>query len=93
MSLSAQQVQLIQDSFAKVEAISETAAELFYAQLFEYDPKLKMLFKGNMKDQGKKLMSTLKVAIARLNDLNSLIPVLEKLAAKHVDYGVRACQH
>jgi len=40
---------LVQQSFARVEPIAETAAELFYGKLFELDPKLRALFKGDMK--------------------------------------------
>ena len=89
MSLTARQVELIQNSFAKVAPISDTAAQIFYAKLFEFDPYLEPLFKGDMSQQGRKLMSTLKVATGGLNDLPALVPVLEQLADRHVGYGVR----
>lgn len=89
MSLTPQQITLIQASFSKVEPIADQAAEIFYSKLFEYDPSLKPLFKSNMKDQGRKLMSTLKVAVSSLTDLDKLVPVLQGLAVKHVDYGVK----
>jgi hemoglobin-like flavoprotein len=89
MSLTAHQVSLVQDSFAKVEPIADKAAEIFYAKLFEYDPYLRPLFKGSMVAQGSKLMQTLKVAVAGLNNLSAIVPVLENLAVKHVGYGVR----
>lgn len=89
MSLSARQIQLIQSSFSKVVPIADTAAEIFYAKLFEYDPSLKALFKSDMKNQGNKLMMTLKAAVGSLNDLNNLVPVLENLAKKHITYGVK----
>jgi len=90
MSITARQKQLIQQSFAKVEPISDDAARIFYRKLFEYDPSLRPLFKGSMKQQGQKLMSTLKVAVASLDDLDALVPVLQQLARKHVGYGVSA---
>ena len=89
MSISARQIQLVQESFAKVEPIAEKAAEIFYATLFEYDPGLKSLFKKDMKSQGSMLMGTLKLAVNGLNDLDSLVPVLQKLAERHVNYGVK----
>jgi hemoglobin-like flavoprotein len=90
MPISERQKQLVQQSFAKVEPIAEQAAEIFYTTLFEYDPSLKPLFKNSMKAQGQKLMATLKVAVAGLDDLDRLIPVLHKLAERHVAYGVQA---
>lgn len=90
MSLSPRQIQLIQQSFAKVEPIADQAAEIFYNKLFEFEPSVRPMFKGNMQNQGRKLMSTLKIAVKALNDLDALVPVLQKMAVKHVDYGVRA---
>lgn len=89
MAITEKQKQLVQESYIKVDAISEQAAEIFYGKLFEFDPSLKPLFKNNMKDQGKKLMAALKLAVKSLDDLNGLVPVLENMAVKHVDYGVK----
>ena len=69
--------------------IKEEAAAIFYKKLFEYDPSLKALFKGNMASQGNKLMATLGLAVKGLNDLEKLVPVLENLAKKHLEYGVK----
>lgn len=89
MALTAQQIQLIKQSFAQVEPIAEQAADIFYKTLFEIDPKLKPLFKGNMKQQGRKLMAMLGAAVKGLDDLNALVPVLKQLAQRHNDYGVK----
>ncbi|WP_278369464.1 globin family protein [Pseudoalteromonas lipolytica] len=86
--LSAYQKQLVQNSFKKVAPIADDAAAIFYAKLFEYDPKLKALFKSDLRSQGKKLMMTLGIAVKGLDNLDELVPVLEQLARKHIDYGV-----
>ena len=83
------QKQLIQSSFAKVVPIAEQAAELFYGRLFELDPALKPMFKGDMSEQGRKLMSTLGVAVGSLDNLDALLPVLQNLGRGHVAYGVQ----
>jgi hemoglobin-like flavoprotein len=90
MSLTANEISLIQSRFAKVAPIKDAVAEIFYDRLFVYDPSLKSLFKGSMKTQGNKLMATLGVAVKGLNDLEKLVPILQNLAIKHVDYGVKA---
>jgi hemoglobin-like flavoprotein len=84
---------LVQGTFVQVEAIAETAAELFYNRLFELDPKIKPLFKGDMKEQGRKLMSTLKIAVKGLDDLSSLVPVVENLGRDHAGFGVEAAHY
>ena len=85
-------IELVQNSFAKVKPIADTAAEIFYAKLFELDPALKPLFpnanKDAMKVQGNKLMTMLGAAVAGLSNLPALIPVLEGLGKRHVDYKV-----
>ncbi|MDF1803958.1 globin family protein [Thalassovita sp.] len=83
------QIQLVQDSFAKVAPIKAQAAEIFYARLFDIAPEVKPYFKGNMSDQGMKLMTTLGVVVNGLRDLEKIVPVAQQLAVKHVDYGVR----
>ncbi len=89
MAITENQKKLVINSFKKVEPIADVAADIFYKKLFEYDPSLKSLFKSDMKSQGRKLMSALKLAVSSLNDLDALVPVLQKMAVKHVQYGVK----
>lgn len=85
------QITLIQESFAKVVPIKDAAAEIFYGDLFETAPEVKPYFaKTDMKDQGSKLMATLGVVVNGLRDLDKIVPVAQKLAVQHVDYGVKA---
>lgn len=86
--MTPEQKDLVQSSFAKVEPIAATAAELFYARLFELDPSLKSLFSGDMEEQGKKLMTMLGSAVRSLNNLDGLVPVVKRLGERHVGYGV-----
>jgi len=87
--MTPEQKELVQNSFAKVAPIAEQAAEMFYGRLFELDPALKPLFKGDMSEQGRKLMSTLGIAVGSLDNLDGLIPVLQNLGRGHVAYGVK----
>jgi hemoglobin-like flavoprotein len=84
-----EQIKLVQDSFRQVAPISETAAQLFYARLFELDPDLELLFKGNLSEQGRKLMQMLGIAVNGLDRIEQLLPVVRSLGARHVTYGVR----
>ena len=81
-------IQLVQDSFAKVRPIAPMAAEIFYARLFTIAPEVEPLFKGDMKKQGAKLMTTLGVVVNGLRDLEAILPAAQDLAARHVTYGV-----
>ncbi len=81
-------IELVQESFKKVVPIADKAAEIFYGKLFEKDPSLKPLFKGDIKDQGKKLMSMIGTAVSGLNNLDALVPVVQNLGKGHAGYGV-----
>jgi hemoglobin-like flavoprotein len=87
------QVKAIQESFAKVAPISEQAAELFYGRLFEIAPAVKPLFRGDMKEQGRKLMATLAVVVNGLSNLEAILPAASALAKRHVNYGVKAADY
>lgn len=88
--MTPQQKQLVRDSWAKVLPIQETAAELFYNRLFEVYPEVKPYFKGDMKEQGRKLMAMLNTAVNGLDRLDALIEPLKKSGKAHAGYGVKA---
>lgn len=81
---------LVQSTFTLVAPIAETAAELFYNRLFEIDPRLKPLFKGDIKAQGQKLMAMIGIAVKGLDDPGALIPLVKSLGDRHAGYGVKA---
>ena len=85
--MDAQTVRLVQDSWSKVVPISAVAGPLFYKNLFEADASLRSLFKGNMDDQAAKLMQMIGAAVGHLTDLDTLVPILKQLGARHVGYG------
>jgi hemoglobin-like flavoprotein len=87
------QVEAIQDSFAKVVPIAEQAAALFYGRLFEIAPAVKPLFRGDMAEQGRKLMATLAFVVNGLGNLETILPAASALAKRHVDYGVNAADY
>ena len=87
------QIKAIQESFTKVMPISEQAAALFYGRLFEIAPAVKPLFRGDIKEQGRKLMATLAVVVNGLSNLEAVLPAASALAKRHVDYGVKAADY
>ena len=87
--ITEQQITLVQSSFKQVVPIADVAADLFYTHLFEIDPTLKPLFRGDMREQGRKLMQMLSVAVNGLNSLEKIVPAVQDLGRRHVAYGVR----
>jgi hemoglobin-like flavoprotein len=87
------QIDLVQSSFAKVVPIADAAAGLFYGRLFEIAPEVKPLFRNDMREQGRKLMTTLGVVVGSLKNLDAVLPAAKALAVKHVGYGVTAAHY
>jgi len=82
------QKKLVQESFAAIAPIADDAAALFYRRLFEIDPSLRHMFRGDMSEQRKKLMQMLTAAVKGLDRLDQLVPVVRELGRRHATYGV-----
>jgi len=87
------QRQIVRQTFARIEPIAEIAADLFYNRLFEIDPTLRPMFKGDMKEQGRKLMSMLSMIVHGLDDFASVRPSVEHLGRRHRSYEVTPAQY
>ena len=86
--LTVHQKTLVQESFAIVGPIADDAAALFYRRLFELDPSLERMFRGDMSEQRRKLMQMLTAAVKGLDRLDQLVPVVQDLGRRHATYGV-----
>ena len=79
----------VQASFAQVAPVADQAAHAFYVRLFERDPGLRSLFRGDLRQQGSRLMAMIGAGVRLLGQPRALVPVLEDLGARHAGYGVR----
>lgn len=81
---------LVRQSFARLAPIAPQAAAIFYGQLFQRDPALRRLFRGDMAAQGDRLMAMIGAAVQLLDRPTQLQGVLRELGARHAGYGVDA---
>ncbi|MEE2526358.1 globin family protein [Hyphobacterium sp. HN65] len=88
--MEASVVRLVQSSFRKAAGLGEQVAVIFYRELFEIDPSLRPMFKGPMREQGKKLLATLAFVIQNLHAPDKVVGPAQDLGRKHVSYGVKA---
>jgi hemoglobin-like flavoprotein len=86
--MTPEQITLVKSSWAKVVPIAQTAAKLFYGRLFDLDPALRPLFKGDMEEQGRKLMRMVGTAVNGLDRLDQIVPAVKDLGVRHAGYGV-----
>ncbi|MEO8279392.1 MAG: globin family protein [Ideonella sp.] len=84
---------LVQRSWACVQPNARTAAVVFYARLFKLDTALPALFRGDMLEQGEKLMRMIDAAVRLLEDPSRLVQALQGLGERHAAYGVETMHY
>lgn len=87
--MTPEQAQLVKSSWQQVIPIAGKAAELFYGKLFELDPSVRPLFKGDMTEQGQKLTRMISTAVNGLDRLDTIVPAVQQLGVRHVAYGIK----
>ena len=83
------QIDLVKATWQQVLPIQAAAADLFYGRLFELAPDTRPLFKRDIHVQGAMLMRTLDTVVRSLHDLGAVLPDAQRLALRHVGYGVQ----
>jgi hemoglobin-like flavoprotein len=86
--MTPRQIALVRDSWQGVLPIKERAGALFYQRLLQLDPALEPLFRGDMTEQGRKLMAILGTVVSCLDRLDALVPAVQDLGRRHAGYGV-----
>jgi hemoglobin-like flavoprotein len=87
MSIAPQHA-LVRDTLALIRPVSEATAALFYGRLFDLNPDLEALFKGDMTSQQHRFMTMLFTAVDQLDQPAQLVPTLRDLGQRHTAYGV-----
>lgn len=91
--ITSEQATLVRDSWNQLIPIAGQAAGLFYGKLFELDASLKLMFEGDMTEQGAKLMRMIGIAVDNLDRLDEVVPAVQELGVKHLGYGVKNSQY
>lgn len=87
--MDSSQILILRQSYSLIEPIAETTASLFYSRLFELDPSLRQLFTSDLKAQGRKLMSSIKLIVTGLDGPEGNVPAIRSLGERHAGYGVQ----
>ncbi len=92
--MSATEKELVQRTWKELVPVADAVAELFYRKLFDVDPEIMPLFKGDMKEQVRKLTDMITVAVYGLDIMETIIPAVQELAARHAgnEVSARACR-
>ena len=87
--MSPPQKYLIRKSFAALEAHGSIPGLVFYRRLFELDPSLQPMFKGDIEAQSVKLLDMLGTLISHLERTALLETELRLMGQRHAEYGVQ----
>jgi nitric oxide dioxygenase len=83
------EIDLVRASFAAVAPAADDVAATFYARLFEVAPETRAMFAGDLRSQGRKLMTMIGTVVWSLDNLPPLLAVVDSLGRRHAGYGVR----
>src|SRR6187431_1222421 len=91
--MTEKQIQLVKESWNLVVPISDVAGDLFYNRLFEVAPGVRPLFKGDVRQQSRKLMGMLSMVVSKLDSLETLLDEIKALAQRHNKYGAHPAHY
>jgi methyl-accepting chemotaxis protein len=91
--VDAQTIARVRASWSQVQPIRSAAAALFYRHLFSDAPGLRALFRGDLQEQGDRLMQMMDWLVDRLDDPPTLLAALADLGRRHAGYGVQASHY
>jgi NAD(P)H-flavin reductase len=80
-------------NFAKAAATGDEAPLYFYSHLFLSHPETRALFPVSMAHQRDRLFAALGDVIARVDDLEALLPILQQLGRDHRKFGTVAAHY
>ena len=80
---------MVKQSWTQINHDAARLGELFYTRLFAMDPALRPLFKGDLQQQGENLVRMMDHAVAGLDQLDAILPVIRELGRRHAGFGVR----
>jgi hemoglobin-like flavoprotein len=88
------EVETLEESFDLVAPQGDELIRTFYDRLFETAPAVKPLFeKVDMDRQRQALLNMLLVLRESLHDLDDIVPDLEDLGERHVEYGAESAHY
>jgi len=88
------QIARVQATWALIVPVADTVAAQLYERLFALDPSTRVLFAAaDPPTLSRKLVQTLAVIVAALDQLVELTPAIDALGRRHVGYGVSAAHY
>ena len=85
-----ERVELLEESFDLVSGRGAEVVSRMYTRLFEMEPSICSLFERSDVGTVKAMVLGMLIILRRsLRDIDTMAPMLERLGANHLEYGVR----
>ena len=81
------EIEVVRSTWSAASQDPDAVATLFYNRLFEVAPGVKPLFSSDMKEQGRKLMQMIGVAVNNMDRIEEIVPAVIELGERHEGYG------
>src|SRR5574344_1587891 len=91
--MTPQQKALVQGTIPLLRSSGVALTSHFYQRMFQHNPELKHLFNQGQQGSGRQQQALAAAVLAyaeNLDDPSVLLPVVERIAHKHVSLGIRA---
>jgi hemoglobin-like flavoprotein len=82
-------IDLIRDSFRKLNPVLDDFGRVFYARLFKVNPELRALFPGEMDRQSHALTAMLEMIVNSIDVQDKLVPLIRYLGERHAVFNVK----
>ena len=89
MTISSEAISNVHNSSAIIDKYSKEIAASMYSKLFSQYPGIKEMFQNAPSNQHEVLAETISGIAVNINNLAIFQPVLDKIAYKHVQVGVK----
>ncbi len=91
--LTKDDIKRIQESYGKIEGRHQETGDYLYRHLFECCPDVADIFKVDMKEQSMTLMRMVKTVVEGLNNVEIIMPAIQKMGQRHNDIGITPAQY
>ena len=87
--MTPERIALIRTSFANLQPRMDEFSSRFYARLFERNPELRTLFRGDLEKQSRAMAGMIELIVKMLDIQDKLVPLIHYLGDRHAAAKVR----
>lgn len=91
--MTPEQIAIVRRTMEEIERRPGLFAQTLYGRLFQQEPEVAMLFKGDREAQEEQLAAMMRTVVAALDRIDGIRPALRSLGLRHRQYGVTPAEY